>query len=391
VWDPISDQLAAIFEAEKYEGAQVVVSGRPLRQFIHGGMGLDDPIEVAVADASVTNGVQRYYPVLDEAGTSSLQAVIGESGQLLARNLPSDPFNQDPSTIAAPTADKVTISGTKDATGAITQVTVQLHLTEPLSAATLAGGTRLASVTTAGAVAKASSVVAVASNPYTLTWTIPASDWTALTTAPAASALSVAITNTLRSTTFGPDVPFSTDATQPGVFTSAALPFELREPLANVLQQSGVTFTMTPYAVTSLSTLARTPNTLNAALVLSPFKAHLFADSLTAQDYVRARWLDRASGTWLTPDPRLYRDSSDLYSFCGGDPANRRDASGLDETGDPLTHSVLSLVSDLAAGDPECRSDPTAARCTSPYQKTVGEARRYTCGISRRGERCRSQ
>jgi hypothetical protein len=31
-------------------------SGRPLRQFLHGGMGLDDPIEVAVAEGT---GVAR--------------------------------------------------------------------------------------------------------------------------------------------------------------------------------------------------------------------------------------------------------------------------------------------------------------------------------------------
>ncbi|HXG59336.1 MAG TPA: Ig-like domain-containing protein, partial [Thermoanaerobaculia bacterium] len=84
VWDPLSDQLVAMFEAEKYESGSVVTSGRPLRQFIHGGLGLDDPIEVAVADPNAPNGVKRLYPILDEAGAGSLQAVVGESGELVA-------------------------------------------------------------------------------------------------------------------------------------------------------------------------------------------------------------------------------------------------------------------------------------------------------------------
>jgi hypothetical protein len=33
-------------------------------------------------------------------------------------------------------------------------------------------------------------------------------------------------------------------------------------------------------------------------------------------------------GVWLTPDPRGYKDSSNLYSFCGGDPVNCTDPRG---------------------------------------------------------------
>ncbi|MDQ6799900.1 MAG: DUF6531 domain-containing protein, partial [Acidobacteriota bacterium] len=105
VWDVVSDQLIAMFEAEKYENGVVVPSGRPLRQFIHGGLGYDDPIEVF-------DGVRRYYPILDEAGTGSLQAVLDESGKLLSRTIIADPYGEDAETLAGPAVDKITIKGT---------------------------------------------------------------------------------------------------------------------------------------------------------------------------------------------------------------------------------------------------------------------------------------
>jgi len=43
---------------------------------------------------------------------------------------------------------------------------------------------------------------------------------------------------------------------------------------------------------------------------------------------MRNRWYDPVTGMWLTPDPLGYKDSSNLYSYAGGDPVNRRDATG---------------------------------------------------------------
>jgi len=57
--------------------------------------------------------------------------------------------------------------------------------------------------------------------------------------------------------------------------------------------------------------------------------AHPFTDATTGLNYVRARWYDSSTGTWLSPDPAGYRDSSNLYSFAGGDPINGRDPLGL--------------------------------------------------------------
>jgi YD repeat-containing protein len=126
VWDPVTDNLLAIFP----EGASVTHT-QPLRQFIHGGAGMDDPIEVVTADA-------RLFPIFDEPGAGNLQAVIGENGQLLARGLTADVYAEEQVAITAPAVDEVKLEAKKDTSGNLTQVTVTMHVTEPLDA--LSGG-----------------------------------------------------------------------------------------------------------------------------------------------------------------------------------------------------------------------------------------------------------
>jgi RHS repeat-associated protein len=43
----------------------------------------------------------------------------------------------------------------------------------------------------------------------------------------------------------------------------------------------------------------------------------------------RARWYDPSTGSFLSPDPMGYQDSSNLYAFCGGDPVNCSDPTGM--------------------------------------------------------------
>ena len=293
VWDLVSDQLIAMFEAEKYEGGVVVPSGRLLRQFIHGGLGYDDPIEVF-------DGVRRYYPVFDEAGAGSLQAVIDESGKVVSRSIIADPYGEDAETLNGPAVDKITV------TGSATGVKVNVHVTEPVETSTVPAAATL-------------------SDPYTITWTMPA-----LT-----SDFKIAIPG-VRSTTFGPSVPvlFS------GYTVTAAS-----------VAQAGHDFTLTPYNVQSLSLLG-TRDT-NEALVISPFKAHPYTDPFTGLDYVRARWLDRRTGTFLSPDPAGYRDSANLYAYCAGDPVN---------CSDPTGELTIILHGTFAAGETWWRRSGTFAK-----------------------------
>lgn len=46
------------------------------------------------------------------------------------------------------------------------------------------------------------------------------------------------------------------------------------------------------------------------------------------REFARARWFDPNTGSFLSPDPEGYGDSSNLYAFCGGDPVNCSDPRG---------------------------------------------------------------
>jgi RHS repeat-associated protein len=278
-----------MFEAEKYENGVVVPSGRPLRQFIHGGLGYDDPIEVF-------DGVRRYYPILDEAGNGSLQAVVDESGKLVSRSIIADPYGEDAQAINGPAVDKITIQGTKDSL----ELKISLHLTEPIDPSTITN-VRLVPTT----------ATPTASDPYTITWTING----AVTTN-----LSVEGVETLRSQTFGPAAPVLFSG-----FTVSAT--DIAQRFAST--PAGSTFTSMPYNIHSLALLGtREPTDVGSALVMSPFKAHPYTDPFTKLDYVRARWMDRRTGTFLSPDPVGYRDSANLYAFCASDPVNNSDPTG---------------------------------------------------------------
>ena len=73
---------------------------------------------------------------------------------------------------------------------------------------------------------------------------------------------------------------------------------------------------------------------------------------------LRERWYDPLTGTWLTPDPMGYRDSSNLYSFAGGDPINRRDPTGEITLRAALSDGELSgdEIADLELTDEEVKT-----------------------------------
>jgi len=62
---------------------------------------------------------------------------------------------------------------------------------------------------------------------------------------------------------------------------------------------------------------------------------------------VRARWYDPSTGSFLTPDPMGYTDSSNLYAFGAGDPVNQRDPTGnclgLDKKKKPCSYYAGKL------------------------------------------------
>jgi len=274
VWDPITDNLLAIFP----EGASHT-NAPPLRQFIHGSMAMDDPIEVVTPTA-------RLFPIFDEPGADTLQAVISENGQLLSRALIGDPYAEQQYALTAPAIDHVKLTQNPDHS-----VLITLHATEPLDPTTIAAGTRLASVTSSGALVRTTTVAPTQPDPYTVTWTLPAADWTALTTN--AASLSIAATSSLRSTTYGTDVPIlpaTPDMQSTGtLFSSLTLPIEVREPIATVESQFASTGADTPFSLSTLSEIASN-NDVIPSLILSSFQAFPFVEPMTGFAYARARW-----------------------------------------------------------------------------------------------------
>src|SRR5581483_8157163 len=68
------------------------------------------------------------------------------------------------------------------------------------------------------------------------------------------------------------------------------------------------------------------------------------------------RWLDKRSGTFLSPDPVGYRDSANLYAYCAGDPVNCTDATGKARS----DHSVgiVARLAIAALGDDNSAEPP---------------------------------
>jgi len=332
-WDIVSDRLVAVFNANPPQNDP---NGGLLRQFVHGGLTYDDPIEVTM----LANGaLNRLYPVFDEAAAGSLQAVLNVDAQLVARNLPNDAAGSEDVAFGGATFDNASIHASKDSSGNLQSIEVIVHATEPLDPATLATGLRLSSVDAGGNPVKTfpGTAQAVSGDPYSAKFTLSASDWSTLND-PAAQALSIGATPALRAQGWAgglPVIPPTEWATLHGVFSSPTLPVEIRDSLSSIATfVSGVgnngQATTTIYDVPSLALIGSTGTGADAmsALFTARFQALPFADPATGLIYARARWYDSETGMWLSPDPLGYRDSSNLYAFAAGDPVNGRDPRG---------------------------------------------------------------
>jgi RHS repeat-associated protein len=151
-------------------------------------------------------------------------------------------------------------------------------------------------------------------------------------------------------------------ATQP-VHTTPELPVEVRESLASLATFTSAvppsqTETSTIYAIKNLA-LAGTTGGVGSFIeetLSARFQALPFAENVTGLVYVRNRWLDPGTGTFVSPDPLGYRDSSNLYAFAGGDSVNGRDPLGLrsDAKDLPRDFKVPNV--------PERRNNAAAAR-----------------------------
>ncbi|HEV8657778.1 MAG TPA: HNH/ENDO VII family nuclease [Thermoanaerobaculia bacterium] len=378
VWDPVSDRLVALFKAGASQNPAIDANGGLLRQIIHGGSGYDDPLEVATVDVTAPSGVGHLYPIYDEAGAGSLQVILNEQGQVVSRSVAAGPYGEDETVLLGAAVDKVSIKAKKAGDGTLASVDVTLRSTERIAEATLAAGVRLATVNSAGAAVRTSSKTPTIVNESTVQWGLTAAEWNALIDpAPATvggqtltpAALSIAATSSLRAGNWGASLPFLPApawavATKP-VYTSAELPVEVRESLANLAQWlasigSSEEKTSTLYEVPSLLALGAPRLASGGAALLSGdpqllivssgFHAHPFQDPMTGKNYVRARWFDTQNGVWLTPDPAGYTDSPNLYSYASADPVNGRDPTGNCDPGNSRCVFWETFGAEMGAG-----------------------------------------
>jgi RHS repeat-associated protein len=327
-WDPVTDRLLAVYRA----GA----TNAPLKQIIHGQSAYDDPLETTTIDP-VTGAVIRLYPIYDEAAAGSPQTVLDSRAEVVARNLTNDPYGAYQLALTGPAIDGAAIRARRNAAGAITAIEVELHATEQLAPATLPTGVRLATLTPSRAVVRLASVTpTLAPDAYTIRWTLTQAEWETLT-APPATTLSIAATGHLRASTWS-EVPFmpAPDWAQASgrVLSSPDYPVEVLDEISSLAGSlaaipNGEERTTELYAVPTLALLGVSARGTALDGVLSAgFQALPFAEGMTGLIYARARWYDPSTGSFLSPDPLGYQDSSNLYAFAGGDPVNGRDPTG---------------------------------------------------------------
>jgi RHS repeat-associated protein len=375
VWDSVSDRIIAVVRTGD-SAVQNDPNNNTLKQIIHGDMGYDDPLEVTTVDTSVVvapgqaQPVTKLYPIYDEAAGGTLQVVLNKNLEVVARSINNDPFGGAEFDLAGAAIDHVEVQATKNAQGGLTSVAITMRATEQLTAASIASGTRLAVVDSNGTVVRTSTTQPTLSDPFTVKWTLPAAEWTALS-APAAVggrtpvSLSIAVTNTLRAALWKFDLPVlpvpDWATASKSVFTSSTLPVEVRESLASISStisalNAGESKTAISYDVPNLGLVGAAGNADVENLLAATFQAQPFAEPFTRKFYVRERWYDPTTGAWLTGDPIGYKDSANLYAFCGGDPVNCSDPTGLagKSTDGGILSGVWSAVKGRAEGAGRC-------------------------------------
>jgi RHS repeat-associated protein len=340
VWDPVVDRLIAIYEAGKStippgSTSPPAADAGLLRQYIHGDRAYDDPVQVLIASADGASPV-KYFPIVDEVATGSLQAVLDKDGNVVERVLYGDSYGDAPRYLQGPTVDSITYASS---TGG--SVDIRVHTSEKIKQMTVAGGSRLVALKGDGSVsATAATPATLDADQITLHWHLSSGEWSSLTAG--AQSIEVAVTSTLRTYSWG-DVPF------------APVP-ELGRRLYGAKSASN-----TPVAVQSsityLSTLSGSGSEEPLYEIRSPYLAGVdysktklltafhslpFNEPANGLIFARTRWYDPATGTFITPDPLGYRDASSLYAFAGGDPVNHRDPSGMGEEQSARAGEILA-------------------------------------------------
>jgi RHS repeat-associated protein len=381
IWDGPTDRLVAIYEAGKSVGATDSNAGL-LRQYLHGDQGYDDPTHVLVRDPAASPGeigVLHYRTIVDPLAGGSVTTVVDSAGHLVERILYADAYGDAPRYLHGAVVDKISIHAENDGSGAIAKVVFRARLSERIDPASLQAGARLEAMRGDGSTTPApAAVTPELFEETTVQWTLTASDWRALTAD--ATSIRIAITSSLRTPAWGdrPPMPAPSWAqTLFGVDATATNPVMWTESLANVeMFFTSITGSATRekaiYAIPDLYLAASDAS--NAQLFIG-FKAAPFVEADDRSVYVRARWYDPETGTWLTPDSESYLDSSGAYVFCAADPLNCSDPTGRWAWWD---ENIDSLDED---GRREFRGLASASVGTTPFFGEISDALQFVTGF----------
>jgi RHS repeat-associated protein len=318
VWDPVVDRLVAVYEAGKSTATGAAPDAGLLRQYLHGDRGYDDPVEMLIARHS-GDAPEKYFPIFDEAGTDSLQAVLDKDGNVVERVLYGDSYGDAPHYLQGPHVQKVTFASQADGSADI-----RIHASESVKQLTLTNGVRLVSLRADGSVAATSTAVPTLESNTIIHWHLSSAEWTALTPT-GATQLQIAVASSLRTYGWG-DVPFSAvpefARTLYSAKSDANLPVIVTDSLSHLASLSS------EEPLYEIKSLYMAGLDYSKTKLLTGFHALPYSEPANGLIFVRARWYDPSTGTFLSPDPMGYHDASSLYAFAGGDPVNRRDPDG---------------------------------------------------------------
>ena len=332
VWDPIVDRLVSIFAQGASTQAGATAHAGLLRQYVHGDQGYDDPVRVMAHDGQF---LHTYLPLIDEAGTGSLEAVLDDNGDLVERVLYADAYGDAPRYLQGPMVDRITAEAAGEG-----GIEVRVHFSERIKASSIPNAVHLVAYTANHqSLGQYPSPPALLADGYTIEWSLDATQWESFTTLPGIASIEIAVGRSLRATHWGDVAPIDAPAWAIdlyGVRSDADYAVAKRESIAslNALIASGGSHTL--YNIPSLYAGASTES--RTALFFD-FHALPFRDPATGLAYARARWYDPSTGTFLTPDPSGYVASSNLYAGFNADPVNVRDPNGRE----PITLAAAAI------------------------------------------------
>jgi len=244
----------------------------------------------------------------------------------------ADAYGDAPRYLQGALVDQVTIEAEKDNSGNVTKVKIRGHFSEKVDPSTIAGGVAVSSISSTLTPVYTSTITPTQSDAYTLLWTLEAGDWQALTTAAGADSLQIAFNNTLRFAGWGNTPLMKTPLWATKLFTadsSDAEPTIVRERFATLTTTFATTIAgADPHKLYDIPSLYLAASPTSRTRLLTSWKKSPFTDPGSGLMFFRARWYDPATGMWMTPDVLQYRDSSNMYAFCGDDPVNCSDGVG---------------------------------------------------------------